>query len=292
VKIFESVTLKPQRRLTPARPLFMVALGDWQRCPCLSHRRQPINPGAESLKKIILFIILGGICALAGGVLWVYLSLPNVAYLKSQNPKTTALIDQRLRESRNAGKELKVRQAWVGFDSIPTILKEAVRVAEDASFYEHEGIDYDELREAIQKNLEQGKFARGASTITQQLAKNLFLSTDKSLRRKLEEYFIARRLEAELSKNRIFHLYLNVIEFGPGVFGVEAAARHYFGKSVGQLSLEEVVRLTAVIPKPLTESPTRNSRWLNWRAGWVLSTLRKTGHISAAQYNEVIGRFK
>jgi len=129
------------------------------------------------LKKIILFIILGGSCALAGGVLWVYLSLPNVGYLKSQNPKTTALIDQRLRESRNSGKELKVRQAWVGFDSIPTILKEAVRVAEDASFFEHEGIDYDELREAIQKNIEQGKFARGASTITQQLAKNLFLST-------------------------------------------------------------------------------------------------------------------
>jgi len=244
------------------------------------------------LKKFILFIILGGICALTAGVLWVYLSLPNVTYLKSKNPKTTALIDQRLRESHSSGKELKVRQTWVGFDSIPTILKEAVRVAEDARFYEHEGIDYDELREAIQKNIEQWKFARGASTITQQLAKNLFLSTDKSLRRKLEEYFIARRLEAELSKNRIFHLYLNVIEFGPGVFGVEAAARHYFGKSVGQLSLEEVVRLTAVIPKPLTESPTRNSRWLNWRAGWVLSTLRKTGHINAAQYNEVIGRFK
>jgi monofunctional biosynthetic peptidoglycan transglycosylase len=192
VKIFETEAGKPHHRLTPAPPLFMVALGDWQRYLCLSHRLQPINPGAESLKKIIL----------------------------------------------------------------------------------------------------QGKFARGASTITQQLAKNLFLSTDKSLRRKLEEYFIARRLEAELSKNRIFHLYLNVIEFGPGVFGVEAATRQYFGKSVGQLSLEEVVRLTAVIPKPLTESPTRNSRWLNWRAGWVLSTLWKTGHISAAQYNEVIGRFK
>ena len=244
------------------------------------------------MKKIILFTVLGGIGILAGGVLWVYLSLPNVGYLKSRNPKTTALIDQRLRESRKSGKQLKVRQVWVAFDSIPTILKQAVRVAEDASFYEHEGIDYDELGKAIQKDIEQGKFARGASTITQQLAKNLFLSTTKSLRRKLEEYFIARRLETELSKNRIFDLYLNVIEFGPGVFGVEAAARQYFGKSVGQLSLEEVVRLTAVIPKPLTESPTGNSRWLNWRAGWILSTLRKTGHIGAAQYNEVIGRFK
>jgi monofunctional biosynthetic peptidoglycan transglycosylase len=244
------------------------------------------------LKKIILFIILAGLGTLAGVVLWVYLSLPNVGYLKSQNPKTTALIDQRLRESRTSAKELKVRQVWVGFDSIPPILKEAVRVSEDARFYEHAGIDYDEVWEAIQTDLERGRFARGASTITQQLAKNLFLSTDKSLRRKLEEYFIAQRLERELSKNRIFHLYLNVIEFGPGVFGVEAAARQYFGKSVGQLSLEQVVRLTAVIPKPLTESPSRNSRWLNARAGWVLSTLRKTGHISAAQYNETIGRFK
>ena len=195
-----------------------------------------------------------------------YFSLPNVSHLKTQNPKTTALIQQRQREAQRAGREFKVRQVWVGFDGIPELLRKSVRVAEDARFYEHEGIDYEEIREALKKDLEQGGWARGASTITQQLAKNLFLSTERSLIRKLKEYLLARQLEQELPKNRIFHLYLNVIEFGPGIFGVEAAARHFFGKSVGQLNLEEIVRLTAVIPKPLVETPTRTSRWLKWKS--------------------------
>ena len=244
------------------------------------------------MKKLILILLLTCLAAGGAGVIYIYLSLPNVSHLKSQNPKATALIEQRQREAQQAGRALKVRQTWVGFDGIPLLLREAVRLAEDARFYEHEGIDYEEMNEAVKKNLEQLRWARGASTITQQLAKNLYLSTEKSLIRKLKEYFLAVRLEEDLTKNRIFHLYLNVIEFGPGIFGVEAAARHYFGKSIGQLNLEEIVRLTAVIPKPLVESPTRNSRWLKWRAGWLLSTLRKTGHISSDQYQQVAIRFK
>jgi monofunctional biosynthetic peptidoglycan transglycosylase len=244
------------------------------------------------LKKLVLILFFTGIAACGAALLYIYLSLPTVSHLKAQNPRTTALIEQRRREAQRSGKEFKLRQIWVAFDGIPALLKEAVRVAEDAQFYVHEGVDYEEMSEAVKKNLERGRWARGASTITQQLAKNLYLSTDKSLIRKLKEYFLALRFEEELSKNRIFHLYLNVIEFGPGIFGVEAAARHYFGKSVGQLNLEEIVRLTAVIPKPLAESPTRNSRWMKWRAGWLLSTLRKTGHVSAEQYQQAIGRFK
>ena len=244
------------------------------------------------MRKLILCILLIGLGIVGAGALFLYLSLPNVSYLRTQNPRSTALIEQRQREAQQAGKEFKIRQIWIGFDAIPELLKEAVRVAEDARFYEHEGIDYEEMSEAVKKNLEQGRWARGASTITQQLAKNLYLSTEKSLVRKLKEFFLALRLDDELAKNRIFHLYLNVIEFGPGIFGVEAAARHYFGKSVGQLSLEEIVRLTAVIPKPLSEKPTRNSRWLKWRAGWILSTLRKTGHISADQYQQVSAALK
>jgi monofunctional biosynthetic peptidoglycan transglycosylase len=244
------------------------------------------------LKKIVFLSILL-LFGLAGGVVvYLYLSLPAVNYLKTQNPQSTALIQQRLREAHQAGQILSVRQIWVGFDGIPSLLKESVRVAEDARFYEHEGIDYDEIGEAVKKNFEQGQWARGASTITQQLAKNLFLSTEKSLWRKIKEYFLTLRLEKELSKNRIFHLYLNVIEFGPGIFGVETAARHYYGKGVGQLNLDEIVRLTAVIPKPLTESPNRQSRWLKWKAGWILSVLRKTGHISAEHYHQTARRFK
>jgi len=225
-------------------------------------------------------------------VIYIYLSLPSIGHLKSLNPRTTALIDQRIREAQQAGRVIRIQQIWVGFDAIPALLKESVRVAEDARFYEHEGIDYEEISEALKKNLEQGRWARGASTITQQLAKNLYLSTEKSLVRKFKEYLLALRLERELSKNRIFHLYLNVIELGPGIFGVEAAARRYFGKSVAQLSLEEMVRLTAVIPKPLSESPIRPSRWAKWKARWILSILRKAGHISADQYHQALGAFK
>jgi monofunctional biosynthetic peptidoglycan transglycosylase len=230
---------------------------------------------------LLLMLLLAG-----GGVVFIYLSMPAVSHLKIQNPPTTALIEQRIREAQRAGNVLKIRQVWVGFDGIPALLKESVRVAEDARFYDHEGIDYEEISEALKKNLEQGRWARGASTITQQLAKNLYLSTEKTLIRKLKEYFLALQLEKELSKRRIFHLYLNVIELGPGIFGVEAAARHYFGKSVGQMSLEEIVRLTAVIPKPLSESPVRQSRWLKWKARWILSILYKTGHIRADQYHQ------
>jgi monofunctional biosynthetic peptidoglycan transglycosylase len=244
------------------------------------------------LKKLVLSILFLIFFFTGGAVVYIYLSLPTISHLRSQNPPTTALIEQRLREAQRAGKVLKVRQTWVGFDGIPALLKESVRVSEDARFYEHEGIDYEEISEAAKKNLEQGRWARGASTITQQLAKNLYLSTEKTLVRKLKEFFLALHLERELSKNRIFHLYLNVIELGPGVFGVEAAARHYFGKSVGRLSLEDIVRLTAVIPKPLSESPIRQSRWLNRKARWILSILRKTGHISAEQYYQATIAFK
>ena len=245
------------------------------------------NNEPSELKKTIFFISLLATLFAGGAVVYIFLSLPSISHLKSQNPSTTALIEQRLREAQRAGKVLRVRQVWVGFNGIPALLKESVRVAEDARFYEHEGIDYEEISEAVKKNLEQGRWARGASTITQQLAKNLYLSTEKSLVRKLKEYFLALHIEKELSKNRIFHMYLNVIELGPGIFGVEAAARHYFGKSVGQLSLEEIVLLTAVIPKPLSESPVRPSRWLKWRARWILSILHKTGHISADQYHQI-----
>jgi monofunctional biosynthetic peptidoglycan transglycosylase len=244
------------------------------------------------LKKIFLFVLVLGAAAGGAAAVFIYATLPNVGLLKAENPKTTALIAQRIREAQERGQQLRVRMVWVSFESIPERLKEAVRIAEDARFYEHDGIDYEELQEAIRKNIEKGALVRGASTITQQLAKNLYLSTDRDFIRKLREFFIARQLEDQLSKSRIFHIYLNVIEFGPGIFGVEAAARHYFGKGAAQLDLEEIVRLTAVVPRPLLEQPTRNSRWLKWRAGWILSMLRKTGRISPAEFQAEISKFR
>jgi monofunctional biosynthetic peptidoglycan transglycosylase len=214
-----------------------------------------------------------------------YLTLPDVDWLKNKNPKITSFMQQRIDEAADRGKKLKIYQRWVPFKTIPIKLRQAIRISEDAGFYLHQGIDIEEIKISFKKNWQKGKIVRGGSTITQQLAKNLFLSTDKSYLRKLKEYFIAKRLESSLSKNRIFHLYLNIIEFGRGIFGVQAASRYYFGKNVNQLTLREIVRLTAVIPKPLKVSPNSRKRWLKWKANWILKKLKLYHYITKEEYN-------
>ena len=245
----------------------------------------------KALKKLLLWVVIGVPTALAGGALLIYLSLPDVGDLEKNNPRSTALMLQRFREAKQSQRQLVIRHKWVSFDQIPKLLKDTIRVTEDAAFYQHQGVDLNELKVAIKKNWQKGQYVRGASTITQQLAKNLYLSTDKSVIRKIKEYLITRRLEKRLSKNRIFDLYLNVIEFGPGIFGVQAAARHFFNKNVSQLDLEDMVRLTAVIPKPLKETPTRNSSWVKWKAGWILDTLRRYKYINYNEYQTVKAKF-
>jgi len=225
-------------------------------------------------------------------IFFFFISLPDVSYLKTHNPKTTSLIELRKEQAAANGKKLRIRQHWVPFRRIPKLLRRAVRITEDASFYRHNGIDYEEIKEAIKKDLSKGRLARGGSTITQQLAKNLYLSTQKSFYRKIREYFIARRLEAHLSKNRIFHLYLNVIEFGHGIFGVQAAARYYFKRNVDQLNLEQIIRLTAVIPRPLSIRPTGKSRRLKWKCRWILRKLLKYGYISKTQFRQTLPAFE
>ena len=212
-------------------------------------------------------------------LLSVYLNLPDVTYLKYNNPKITALMQLRKEQAESQGKKYHIRQNWVSFQTIPDLLKKAVRISEDASFYEHKGIDYEELKESIKKNFEEGTLVRGGSTITQQLAKNLFLSPEKSFLRKIIEYCIAKRLEDKLPKDRIFNLYLNVIELGPGIYGVEAASQHYFNKSVQNLNLEEILRLTAIISRPLTVNPTRDSKWLKWKVEWIFNKMKLYHYI-------------
>jgi len=219
--------------------------------------------------------------------LWFYYTLPEVGYLKKQNPKTTAIIELRKEQAAVQHRKLRIRQSWVRFRNIPKRLKQAVRITEDASFYKHEGVDYEEIKESIKRDLREGKLSRGGSTITQQLAKNLYFSTNKSFFRKIKEYFVAKRLEAELSKNRIFHLYLNLIEWGPGIFGIQAASRYYFEKNVWDLSLEESIRLTAIIPRPLRTNPTSKNRWLLWKCRWILRKMKLYGFISQSEYNLV-----
>ena len=244
------------------------------------------------VKKFMPALGAIGLVFAVGYCVYVYLRLPDVTVLQTRNPRTTALMLQRYRQAQDKGKDLIIRQQWVSFERIPKLLKEAVRVSEDAGFYQHQGLDFTELKAAIKKDWQEGKYVRGASTITQQLAKNLYLSTDKTIIRKIKELLIARRLEKHLNKNRIFQLYLNVIEFGPGVFGVQAASQYFFHKAVSRLDLAEIVRLTAVIPKPLQVNAAGNSRWLRWKARWILNTLRRYKYIDQSQYQTVAALFK
>ncbi len=239
--------------------------------------------------KIIGIVILS-VLVVAG--FYFYLSLPDVSGLKTKNPRTTALMLQRYREAKKTDHKFRIRQQWIDFKAIPKLLRETVRIAEDASFYQHRGIDFAELKEAIKKNWQNREYTRGASTITQQLAKNLYLSTEKSVIRKIKELLITVRLEGNLKKDRIFTIYLNVIEWGPGVFGVEAASQYYFHKTVSQLNLEEMVRLVAVIPQPLNISPTENSDWLKWKSRWILDALRRYVYIDQMQYQATYDRFQ
>ena len=155
---------------------------------------------------------------------YVYLTLPDVRPLATSNPPTTAFIELRAREAA-PGRKPRRMQRWVRYEAISPNLRKAVLVAEDDAFWKHDGVDVEQLKESIEKNLENGKAVRGGSTITQQLAKNLYLSPSRNPIRKLRELLIARRLEAALTKRRILEIYLNVIEWGDGIYGAEAAAR-------------------------------------------------------------------
>ena len=202
-----------------------------------------------------------------------YLTLPDVRVLRSQNPSTTAFIDLREREASSRGDTLRRVQRWVPYSRISSHLTRAVLVAEDGTFWRHDGVDYDQLRDAVEVSVERMEFVRGASTITQQLAKNLYLSPSKNPIRKLRELIIARRLEAELSKQRILELYLNVIEWGDGIYGAEAAARQYFRTSAAQLGPQESALLAAALVNPHLLDPGHPSARLRRRQQMILKRM-------------------
>ena len=206
-------------------------------------------------------------------IAYVYLTLPDVRPLRATNPRTTAFMELRVREAHARGAPVVQDRRWVSDSRISQHLKRAVIVTEDSAFWRHEGVDYAQLKEAMEENLERLEFARGASTITQQLAKNLYLSPSKNPVRKLRELLITRRLEAELTKQRILELYLNVIEWGDGVWGAEAAARHYFHKGAAELSPAESALLAAAIANPHVFDPGRPSARLRRREEMILGRM-------------------
>jgi monofunctional glycosyltransferase len=250
------------------------------------------NLKQQRIKRILFIIFLSLVTFYLALIALFFITLPKVDYLLNENPTTTAIIEQRKKEAHYMGEELKLRMEWVDFAQIPKVLKDAVRVSEDVAFYEHEGIDYFELKESLKRNLEEGASVRGGSTITQQLAKNLFLSTKKSYYRKIKEFFITRRLEKHLPKERIFCLYLNIIELGKGIFGVGAAAKFYFDWPVSFLNLEECIRLAAVLPQPLETDPRSDSRYIKWRGRLILERLKFYDLITEEQYDLTITKFQ
>lgn len=206
-------------------------------------------------------------------VAYVYLTLPDVRVLAKTNPSSTAFMELRAREAKAAGKPLRHVQVWVPYRRISQNLKRAVLVAEDDAFWQHDGIDMEQLRKSIQVDLAKGQAVRGGSTITQQLAKNLYLSPSRNPLRKVRELIIARRLEAELPKARIFELYLNLIEWGDGVWGAEAAARTYFRTSASSVSRDQAAMLAGAIVNPRVLSPAHPNTRLLRRQRIILSRM-------------------
>jgi monofunctional biosynthetic peptidoglycan transglycosylase len=217
-------------------------------------------------------IVVAGAAAFAA-LAYVYLTLPDVRVLATTNPTTTAFMELRAAEAAREGRTVRHVQRWVAYTRISQSLKRAVLVAEDSAFWEHEGIDVEQVRESIRINWEQGKAIRGASTITQQLAKNLYLSPSRNPLRKLRELIIARRLEAALPKARIFEIYLNVIEWGDGVWGAEAAARTYFGVPASALGAQQAALLAGAIINPRVLNPARPNGRLVRRQQIILARM-------------------
>jgi monofunctional glycosyltransferase len=218
--------------------------------------------------------------ALAAGFVYaafIYLTLPDVRSLRTTNPQTTAFMQLRAREARAKSAGPKQVQRWVPYSRISGQLKRAVLVAEDSGFWKHEGIEFEQMKESMEANIERLEFFRGGSTITQQLAKNLYLSPSKNPVRKVRELLIARRLEAELPKQRILELYLNLIEWGDGIWGAEAAARSYFGKSAAELGAQESALLAAAIINPRLLSPARPTARLRRRQQMIM---RRMGAVT------------
>jgi len=201
---------------------------------------------------------------------WIFL---HVLWWNFVNPSSSAFMEDRLETLQEKNPKAKLRHQWVPYDKISLNLKRALVAAEDANFMEHAGFDWDAIQRAYEKNRKRGKVVAGGSTISQQLAKNLFLSPKRSTVRKLEEALITLIIETVMSKERIFEIYLNIIEWGNGVFGCEAAAKYYFKTSAKQLDAWEAAKLAAMVPNPRYYDRNRNTAYLNRKTNLILGRM-------------------
>lgn len=197
----------------------------------------------------------------------------HICWWTRHNPASSAFMDTRLQIMQGQNPGARLQHQWIPYERISPHLKRAIVAAEDANFVDHEGFDWEGIQKAYEKNLRKGKIVAGGSTISQQLAKNLFLSTKRTPGRKLEEAVITVMLETVMDKKRIFEIYLNVIEWGDGVFGAEAAARHYFQTSAAQLTREQAAELAAMVPNPRYYDKHREARGLLRKTDIIMSRM-------------------
>ena len=216
-----------------------------------------------------------------------YFIYPNVAYLKKNCPRKTAFMEYREKVWKEKGIKKKITNTWVPLSSISPYVMKAVIIAEDDKFWSHEGFDFEAMQKALEKDIKKKKFKAGGSTISQQLAKNLYLSPAKNPVRKIKEAILTWRLERQLSKRRIMELYLNVVEWGDGVFGIEAAARKHFGKSAAGLTAREAAELAAVIPNPRRYKTDGTSRYVENQSERIYHIMARRG-IVIPEYDDVI----
>lgn len=222
-------------------------------------------------KGIFLLVVL-----LALGIALFFVNLPNISWLKNHNPQTTRFMEIYLDELDDKGENPVIDHRWIPFSKISSHLKRAVMIAEDDAFYQHNGFDWKQIRESLKVNWKKKAFKRGGSTITQQLVKNLYLGPQKNIFRKIREWILTYQMESTLTKDRILELYLNLIEWGPGVYGAEAASRYYFGASAGSLSPSQAAYLAAILPNPKLYGTTRYKRKANWRANLIQKRMSRS----------------
>ncbi len=224
-------------------------------------------------------VFLAILVVVAGFIAWQVIAFPDVSRLATEAPATTAFMEQRKQQLRAEGKDDTIRYTFVPYARISPYLRRAVLVAEDNNFYEHDAIDTRAMTEAIRRDWERRKITHGGSTITQQLAKNLYLSPSRNPLRKIKEYFIARSLENHLTKKRILELYLNVVEMGERVYGAEAASRFYFDKPASALAPQQAALLAGCLPNPRLMNPGAPNKRLRWRQRMILSRMRRWGYL-------------
>ncbi len=238
------------------------------------------------LKRFIIMIV-AGIVSFMFLDIGLYFFYPNVAALKKSPPGKTAFMKYREKEWARKGKKKKIRQRWVRLSQVSPFVVKAVIIAEDDKFWSHGGFDFDAIQKALEEDIKKKKFRVGGSTISQQLAKNLYLSPSKNPVRKIKEAILTWRIERNLSKRRIIELYLNVAEWGEGLFGIESAARAYYGKPASALTAEEAARLAAVLPNPRKYNPTGEGRYVERRSEAIYRIMVRRG-IVIPEYEAVV----